>query len=132
MQQAMQQMQQALEVDAAKQQAQMAKIQADLEIRRAEIDSKERIAAANNETKMAIEGMANRFRALEEVLARMEDREARHEEMAHERAMGAAGGTSVKVSRNRSQEDGAEEGREVSDGESNESGSQDQPPQAEA
>ena len=132
MQQAMQQMQQALEVDAAKQQAQMAKIQADLEIRRAEIDSKERIAAANNETKMAIEGMANRFRALEEVLARMEDREARHEEMAHERAKMAASGTTVKVSRNRSQEDGAEEGREVSDGESNESGSEEQPPQAEA
>lgn len=127
MQQQMQQMGMALQVDQAKQQAQMAKIEADATMKRLEIGSKERIAAADNETKLAIEGMANRFRALEEVLARMEDREARHEEMAHERAMAAAGGRSLKVSRERGSEEGSEEGREVSDGMADERSEQDQP-----
>ena len=131
MQQQLQQAIQALQIDQAKQQTAMAKVQADAAMKKLEIESEERIAAANNETKLVIEGLVQRAQAMENILARLEEREARHEEMAHERAMGAAGGTSVKVSRNQSREDGAEEGREVSDGESNERSEQDQP-QAEA
>ena len=115
----------ALETDQAKQQAQILKAQMDNE-------SRERIAAANNETKIAIEGFAQRMVVLEQILAKLADREARHEEMAHDKAMAAAGGQSMTVSRSRGQDGEREGSQEMSDGDTREHAEEDQPPQASA
>ena len=55
------------------------------------------------------------------------DREARHEEMAHDVAMAEAGGRSVTMSRNQGQDSEREEGQEMSAGGSSERSEQDQP-----
>jgi hypothetical protein len=139
-----QQLQMAMEqikTDQAKQQAAMMKAQLDAQttMQKAQLDAQTAIhqAEMNNATKLAIErikaGQAAISDASELAEVRLAtglkiqaDREARHEEMAHDVAMAHAGGNTVTRKREGGQEQEQEEGREESSGASR------QPPQEEA
>ena len=136
-----QQLQQAGQIIQTKQVEQQAKVQIaqlQAQIDAGKIEAEKAIAQMNNAAKIEVarisaakESANQAAAAQEELLAtgiKIEaDREARHEEMAHERAMGAATGRSVTMSRTRGQDDSAEEGSETNDSTAEERGEQDQP-----
>ena len=81
-----------IKTDQAKQQAMLQK---------AEMDnaSRERIAAADNQTKLVLEGIAQKFEALEALLQRSHEQAQSHESMAHETAkLGVQGSQERKQS----------------------------------
>lgn len=106
----------ALETDAAKQQAQIEMARMDLERTRLDNESRERIAAANNETKLAIEGLNAQIVRINLALEHAFDTRARHDDMAHDVAMAAAGGRTIEMSREGGQEQGQEQGQESEQG----------------
>jgi hypothetical protein len=109
MQQMVVMMQKEIETDRAKHEAALLKT-------RMEIESKERIAAADNETKLHLAGFQTRLETLLVALEHANDTRARHEELAHDVAMGAAGGASMEMSMDRGQEHGGEMTDETSQG----------------
>lgn len=80
----------ALETEQAKQQATIQKTAMDNE-------SRERIAAMNNETKLAIEGLTAQMERMQLGLEHANEERARQEEMAHEVAMSAAAGRTMNA-----------------------------------
>lgn len=99
----------AIETDQAKQQATLLKTQMDNE-------TKERIAAADNQTKLILEGLNQRFEALEALLARSHESAEHHKDMAHEAALAASQGQSMKVSGESGRDDERENEREETRG----------------
>ncbi len=109
MQQMIGMMQKEIETDRAKQEAELMKT-------RMQIESKERIAAADNETKLELAGFQTRLETLLTALEHANTTRTRHEEFAHDVAMGAAGGHSMEMSSDRGQEQGNEMTDETSEG----------------
>jgi hypothetical protein len=133
LQQQFQQAVQALQTDQAKQMAQVevVKIKAQVDMELARMKHAADITVAR--IKAEQQAVSDATEAKEEMLAtgiKIEaEREARHEEMAHDRAMAQAQGRSTTVSRSTGRDDEREASREQSDGGSAERTEEDQPPQ---
>jgi hypothetical protein len=131
--QALQQASQALATDQAKQAAQVevARIKAETETEIARMKHAADITIARIKAEQQF--VSDRTEAQEELLAtgiQIEaDREAQHAKQAHELGMAAAGGTTVKMTRQRGEDNEQEEGREMSSGDTSERSQEDQPPQ---
>jgi len=142
LQQAYQQAAQALQTDQAKHQAQvevaqiraqvemeLAKLKAQLELQVAESKNAADITVAR--IKAATQAVSDESKLREEALAtglKLEaDREARHEEMAHDVAMAHAGGRTVTTSRSQGRDGESEESNDMSEGNSAEHSAEEQP-----
>jgi len=108
LQQQLQMAAQEIQTEQAKQQATMAKAEADNAARM-------EIARMNNETKIAIEEMRSHVDRMAMALEHANETRGRHEEMAHEVAMGAAGGRSFEMRREGGEETDEERGHETTE-----------------
>lgn len=131
-----------IKTEQAKQSAQVsiaqAKSQADMEIARmnnaakvliARINSANDLANAEAEMKeeLLATGLKIQAEAEKQAVEHQHEREMTHEGMAHDVAMGAAGGRTAKMSRTNGQDEEREESREQSDSGSTERSEEDQP-----
>jgi hypothetical protein len=131
--QALQQASQALQTDQAKQAAQVevARIKAETEVTIARMKHAADITVAR--IKAEQQAVSDETEAKEELLAtgiKIEaEREARHDEFAHELGKMAADASTVRVKQSVGSDNEREEGREMSSGDTSERSQEDQPPQ---
>jgi portal protein len=116
LQQQMQGMQQMIGMLQKEVETDRAKAEAALLKTRMEIESKERIAAADNETKLALAGFQTRIETLLTALEHAQATRARHEEFAHDVGLAAGGGRTMEMSTDQGQEQGGEMTDETSEG----------------